>query len=377
MRRIVFFANSDWYLYNFRAFQIKSLVSLGFEVHLFSPSGPYVSRLEALGVSFHDFQIDRRGINPFAEARRLVRLARMLRRLRPSLLHSFTLKCSIYGSIAARAVGLDAFVSSIAGLGYVFTSSDYLARVLRPIVSLLLKFSLAAKGSRIIVQNSDDLSGVSALGVLLARKVRLVRGSGVDCDRFNPGSRSVRSGKLRVLFPARLLWDKGIGEFIEAARILKAAGCDMHFLVAGDCDSGNPSCVPEHIVSQWTSDGDVEFLGHVEDMAELYRSVDVAVLPSYREGLPKSLIEAGACGCAIVTTDVPGCREVVSDYVSGRLVPVRDVQAIVNVLRQFELDRDLVVSLGEQARKSVIAEFSDQVVRDGTFAVYRELLSDV
>jgi glycosyltransferase involved in cell wall biosynthesis len=177
-----------------------------------------------------------------------------------------------------------------------------------------------------------------------------------------------------VLLAARLLWDKGLAEFVEAARILREQGRAITFLLAGTPDPGNPAAVPEQIIRDWTEQGLMQWLGHVEDMAKLLASVDMMVLPSYREGLPKSLIEAAACGLPLVTTNVPGCREVVTDGVDGLLVPARDAVALAAAMARLLDDKALAARLGQAARVKALAEFDERIVIERTLAVYQELL---
>ena len=203
--------------------------------------------------------------------------------------------------------------------------------------------------------------------------MRLIKGSGVDCVRFHPPDSPRPVPPLRVLLAARLLWDKGLAEYAVCARRMRAEGHEIEFLLAGDSDPGNPSAVPEAVMRDWVSEGVITWLGHVDDMPTLYRSVHVVVLPSYREGLPKGLIEAGACGCALVTTDMPGCREVVArDGEDGLRVPVRDAHALAAAIARLEDDEHLRIRLGEAARRKALAEFDERIVIERTFAVYRE-----
>ncbi len=195
------------------------------------------------------------------------------------------------------------------------------------LVRTLLKLALGGRGARLILQNPDDVALFDQAGLVDAAQVRLIPGSGVDCSRFVVRDATRDSAKpLRVLLAARLLWDKGLAEYIAAARRLKGEGRAIEFLLAGDPDPGNPAAVPQAQVQGWVDEGVVQWLGHVDDMPALLADVDMVVLPSYREGLPKGLIEAAACALPLVTTDVPGCREVVSDGVDGLLVPVRDAE---------------------------------------------------
>ena len=373
--RFILFANTDWYLYNFRRSLAIALHDAGHEVLLISPTGPYGEELRALGLRWQPLPMDRRSLNPLREAALVGHLWRLFRREKPNLVHGFTIKCAVYGSLAARAASVPARVNAVAGMGYVFTSSDPKARVLRPLVRSLLKLALGGRGARLILQNPDDVALFEKAGLVEAAQVRLIHGSGVDCSRFVANSRVREAGKpLRVLLPARLLWDKGIAEFIAAVRRLKGEGREIDFLLAGDPDPGNPAAVPEADVQGWVDEGLLQWLGHVDDMPALFASVDMVVLPSYREGLPKGLIEAAACALPLVTTNVPGCREVVTDGIDGLLVPVRDAGALANAIARLQDDPALARKLGEAARTKALAMFDERIVIRLTRAVYAELL---
>jgi glycosyltransferase involved in cell wall biosynthesis len=376
----VLFANTDWYLYNFRRSLALALQRRGYDVLLLSPAGPYGERLRALGLQWEPVPMDRSSLNPFREIKLLWHLWRLFRRERPSLVHSFTIKCAVYGSLTARLARVPARINAVAGMGYVFISDDRKARLLRPIVRMLLKQALGGRSARLILQNPDDVALFERAGLVDSLRVRMIRGSGVDCSRFAVRSRYTRENTpalaQRVLLPSRLLWDKGIAEFVSAARQLHAEGRAIIFLLAGDPDPGNPAAVPEATVRSWVKEGVLEWLGHVEDMPTLYASVDMVVLPSYREGLPKSLIEAAACGLPLVATDVPGCREVIADNEDGLLVPVRDASALAAAIARLLDDHELAARLGAAARKKALVEFDERIVIERTIEVYRELLGE-
>ena len=374
---MVLFANTDWYLYNFRRTLALSLRDAGHEVLLISPPGPYGEKLRALGLRWQPLPMDRRSLNPLREAALLWHLWGLFRRERPDLVHGFTIKCAVYGSLAARLAGVPARVNAVAGMGYVFTSNDARARLLRPVVRILLRLALGGRGARLILQNPDDVALFEGAGLVDAAQVRLIPGSGVDCSRF-VARNAVRdtATRLRVLLPARLLWDKGIGEFIAAARQLQAQGRAIDFLLAGDPDPGNPAAVPEAELHGWVDAGIVQWLGHVDDMPALFASVDLVVLPSYREGLPKGLIEAAASALPLVTCDVPGCRTVVTDGIDGLLVPPRDANALAAAIARLHDDPGLAQRLGDAARAKALAQFDERIVIAETLAVYRELLGD-
>lgn len=374
-RKVVLFANTDWYLYNFRRSLVRALKLAGYDVLLISPSGEYGEKLRNLGFRWEPLPMDRRSLNPLYEVRLLLYLVALFRRERPELVHGFTIKCAVYGSLAARLAQVRARVSAVAGMGYVFTSESLKARLLRPVVRGLLRLALGGEGARLILQNPDDVRLFEKAGLVDATQVRLIPGSGVDCTRFAQRSATKAAAVApRVLLAARLLWDKGLAEFVEAAQILRGQGRSVTFLLAGTPDPGNPAAVPEQTIRDWAEQDSVQWLGHVDDMTGLLASVDMVVLPSYREGLPKSLIEAAACGLPLVTTDVPGCREVVTDGVDGLLVPVRDAAALATAIARLLDDKPLAARLGEAARAKALSEFDEHIVIERTLAVYQELL---
>jgi glycosyltransferase involved in cell wall biosynthesis len=270
--------------------------------------------------------------------------------------------------------GIPARINAVAGMGYVFTSRQLKARMLRPVVRGLLRLALGGEQARLILQNSDDVELFRQAALIDPSCIRLIRGSGVNCTNFAAASaRRAHDGNMRVLLASRILWDKGVGEYIEALRQLRAQGYTVHAMLAGLPDPGNPAAVPEQIIQGWVDEGLVTWLGHVDDMMSLFGSVDIVVLPSYREGLPKSLVEAAACGLPLVTTDVPGCREVVSDGIDGLLVPVRNSEAIAQAIRQLLDDPALARRLGEAARIKAQTYFDERIVIERTLAVYAEL----
>lgn len=375
--KFILFANTDWYLYNFRLSTARALQARGVDVVMVSPPGEFGPRFAAHGVRWVPLRMQRASLNPLREAGTLASLVALLREERPDLLHSFTLKCAVYGALAARAAQVPAYVNAVTGLGYVFASDRMKARVLRPLVSALMRVALGSTRSRVILQNPDDAEAFQALRLAPPHHIRLIRSSGVDIARFNADGRADRGeGALRVLLAARLLKEKGVREFAEASAQLRADGRDVRFLLAGMPDEGNPSSVTREEVEGWQAQGLVHWLGHVDDMPGLLRDVDVMALPSYyREGVPKSLIEAGACSIALVTTNLPGCREVVTrDGHDGLHVVPRSADSLAQVLARLDDDRTLLRQLGARAREKALADFDERVVIRRTCEVYDELL---
>ncbi|GAB3770583.1 glycosyltransferase family 4 protein [Ramlibacter monticola] len=372
---MLLFANTDWYLFNFRQSLAHALREAGHEVLLLSPPGAFGEKLRDLGYRWEAAPMMRRSLNPLRELALVQWLRRLIRREHVALVHGFTIKCAVYGSIAARLEGIPARVNAVAGMGYVFTSNDLRALALRPVLRRLFRYALEGEGARLILQNTDDVDLFAHARLVKPEHVRLIPGSGVDCSRFvptAPGSES--AGRFRVVLPARMLWDKGISEYVDAARMLRSRGIDVEFLLAGEPDPGNPATVPERTIRAWVGEGLVQWLGHVKDMPALFHSVHAVVLPSYREGLPKGLIEAAACALPLVTTNVPGCREVVTDGVDGLLVPAKDPAALADAIARLKEDAELRRRLGTAARSKALSQFEERSVIDRTLAVYRELI---
>ena len=375
--KIVLFANTDWYLYNFRLSTALQLLSQGIEVVMVSPRGDFHERFGTHGIGWRELPMDRASLNPVSEIGVLRNLVALLREESPDLLHSFTLKCAVYGALAARVAKVPAVVNAVTGLGYVFCSDRLKARMLRPVVSILMRSTLGQGHSRVILQNCDDAAAFQSMRLAPTKNIRLIRSSGVNTNRFVPGQRPGGGrSPLRVLLAARLVWEKGIQEYIDASRLLKQKGRNIEFLLAGTPDPGNPRSATREQATGWHEAGDVTWLGHVDDMAGLLRTIDVMALPSYyREGVPKSLIEAAASGVALVTTDLPGCREVVTaDGEDGLYVKPRSAQSLADALARLDDDRQLLMNLGTRARQKAMSDFDEKVVVQRTCDVYTELV---
>jgi glycosyltransferase involved in cell wall biosynthesis len=373
--KVLLFANTDWYLYNFRLALAKAIRNTGHEVVCVSPPGNYGKHLESEGFRWINLRMNRRSLNPWSEFQVLMALTSLYRHESPDIVHHFTIKCVIYGSIAARMTGVLARVNAVAGLGYVFTNNGLCARMLRPLVKAILRLAVCGKRAKLILQNPDDVKEFLDYGLITTEQVRLIRSSGVNTKRFRPVDQQKSDG-IRVLLATRLLWDKGIMEYMEAARILKQKDKSIDFLLAGAPDSGNPASVSENDVLKWREEGTVIPLGHVENMEHLLSTVDLVALPTYREGTPRILLEAAAMGLPIVATDVPGCREIVSHGENGLLVPPKDSVALAKAIKLLADDPDKRHQMGKVGRKKVLAEFDESIVIEETLSVYKELLPE-
>jgi len=368
--KILLFANTDWYLYNFRLPLAEGLRARGHEVTLLSPPGPYVARMQSAGFRWVEFDFARHGINPLAEAWTLVRLLSLYRRERPDVVHHFTIKCVLYGSLVAPLAGIRSVINAVTGLGYVFSEGQGLKRWIRPLVKGLYRFAL--RGTRVIFQNPDDRGQFIQQKLVRASDAVLIRGSGVDVGLFSP--KPEVSGMPLVVFPGRLLKDKGVGDFAAAAHLLHAEGVEARFALVGDIDANNPISLQPKEIQEWVQRGDVEWWGWQENMNEVYARSHVVCLPSfYKEGLPKVLIEAAASGRPIVTTNWPGCREVVQPGENGLLVPPLDPRALADALRALIEDPSLRERMGRAGREIAVREFSMEHILAQTLEVYTSM----
>jgi len=372
--KALLFANTDWYLYNFRLPLAKALRSGGYDVVLLSPPGDYARVLMLEGFRWIGFPISRRGINPLSELATLWRLVKLYRLERPDLAHHFTIKCVLYGGIAARLSGARAVVSSVTGLGHIFITNSWLNRFLRSVVSLVYRVVLGR--SQIIFENPDDRGEFLRLALVEEARSHLIRGAGVDTAYFSPLANTRREKPVTVLMVGRLLREKGVREFVEAAAMVRKQLPDVQFLLVGDTDPGNPSSIDPNLVAEWQGRGDVSFLGHRSDVRDLTRSAALAVLPSYREGMPQSLLEAAACGLPLVAADVPGCREIVSNGVNGLLVPPLDSKLLAKAIIELLGNRERREAMGKRSRAMACELFSQDRIVHETMGVYVKALDD-
>ncbi|HNB36706.1 MAG TPA: glycosyltransferase family 4 protein, partial [Anaerolineales bacterium] len=310
--KVLLVSNTDWYLFRFRLSLAEYLRARGWDVILVSPPGEYVKRIEEHGFRWAEWQVGRQTVNPLGELRNLMKLRDIFKREKPDLVHLHTIKPVIYGSLAATFAGLKAIVRSVTGRGYVFLGTDLRARLLRPIVKGVYRFFLRAGGGVTIFENQADLDYFVNEGLIRADRATLIEGVGVDTEHYHPLPEP--EGVPTVLLAGRLLWDKGVGEFVEAARQLKAK-MEARFILVGENDAGNPANIEKSVIEGWVKEGLLEWWGWQSDMRAVFAACHVVALPSYGEGIPTVLLEAAACGRAIVATDVSGCRDVVRNEV--------------------------------------------------------------
>jgi len=367
--KIILFANTDWYLYNYRLPLAEALRDEGHELLLLSPSGKYAQRIQDDGFAWQVFDLSRRGINPLIEYQTVLRLTQVYRREKPDLVHHFTIKCVLYGSVAARKAGVKRVINAVTGLGYVFSTRSLFTWLVKPVIEFL--YQRVLKGSHVIFQNQNDLNYFIDNKLASKNQCVLIPGSGVDVDKFRPATPHAGLAPLVVL-PARMLWDKGVKEFVDVAELVKQSGMKARFVLVGDVDDGNPSSISREQLQEWQNKGAVEWWGWQEDMISVYQQASIICLPSYSEGLAKSLIEGAACGCPLVASDIPGCREVVENGLNGLLVPPRDAQALAEALLSVLSDKKLMRRMGAESRKIAVRKYSVQRIVAETISVYND-----
>jgi glycosyltransferase involved in cell wall biosynthesis len=367
-RKLLFLVTEDWYFVSHRLALAVAAREAGYAVSVATRVRRHGDVIRAAGVRLIPFENSRSSLNPFGELWTLVRLIVLWLREKPDVAHHVAIKPVLYGSLAARIAGTPRVINALAGMGWLFSSGHGLARALKPLVRCAL--GLALRSGTVLVQNPDDASLLAGMGVP-ARLIRRIAGSGVDLAIFSPQPEP--RGTPMVLLCARLLWNKGVGEFIDAARLLRERKIAARFVLAGEPDLANPSVVPRERIDEWVAEGVVESAGWVQDMPRLFAQSSVVCLPSYYgEGIPKALIEAAASGRAIVTTDTPGCREAVHGGDNGLLVPPRDAAALADALARLLEDPLLRRQMGARGRKRAEQEFGADYVNGQTLALYAE-----
>lgn len=334
----------------------EAAAAQGYDVHIASVHGPGGDRIRSLGYSYHVLPISRGSMNPFVEVFAVFKVWQLLAKVRPDVLHLVTLKPVLYGGIAARFTRRVGVITAIAGLGSVYVQSGAKYNLIKFLMRCMFKIALAKPRLRAIFQNMDDRDYLVGLGVVSSDKCIIIRGSGVSLNAYEV--KPEPSGKSVVTFAGRLIRDKGIFEFIEAARLLRKKNLGIVFRIAGDIDEGNPSSLSARDLHDLQSAESVELLGYQDDISHIFSDSNIVVLPSYREGLPKVLIEAAACGRAVITTDVPGCRDAIENAVTGLLVPVKDPVALAEAIERLVRDPLLRNRLGTQGRMLAEAAFS-------------------
>lgn len=346
----------------------------GYDAHVGGSAGPGVEHVTAGGLAFHPIPFIRGRANPVREAQTFMALDHLYRTLRPDLIHHITIKPVIYGGLVSRWLEVPAVVHTVPGLGYVFSQEGWRAGVQRAVVKRAYRSALAHPRSMVIFENPDDRADFVDWRLISERQSMVIKGAGVDLERFRPGSADMSGQAPTVVMAARLLWDKGVGLFVDAAALVKQAHPDARMVLVGDNDPASPASIPTVQLRRWAESGIVEWWGRRDDMPGVLAAATVVCLPSfYREGIPRVLIEAAACGRPIVTTDAAGCREIVRHGENGLLVPPKDADALARAIIELLNDPARRARMGASGRARAEAEYGSTHVVRQTLAVYDRL----
>lgn len=371
MKCLLIIVNDAKYFISHRLPIAKAALEKGYNVHVASAATPALDEIKALGFVCHRLPLNRGESNPFFELYSILATWFLLVKLKPDILHLVTLKPVLYGGIAARFAPVGGVVAAIAGMGSIFVSDSIRHQTIKLAMRFLFRFALGKKHLRAIFQNAVDRDEVVALTGISLEKTILIRGSGVSVSNYAVCPEP--AGAIVVTFAGRLLRDKGVIEFIEAARVLHEKRVNAIFQLVGDVDPGNPTTLSSADLARLKGKGIVQVKGYVDNIAGVFAASNIVVLPSYREGLPKVLIEAAACGRSVVTTDVPGCRDAIEPGVTGFLVPVKDHIALAEAINNLISDSALRQSMGAQGRKLAEQEFTIESVVKAHLSVYEDL----
>ncbi len=371
--KLLLVVNVPWFFISHRLPVALAAKLRGYDVHIATSSGPEVEQIREKGFVVHEISFSRSSITPINEIKTLFSLFKLYKGLKPDIVHHVTIKPVLYGSFVAHLTNVTHVVNAISGLGFVFISTGLVAKLRRQLVEKAYRYVLHKQNVVAIFQNPDDQNSFIDAGILEKNKTIIIRGSGVDLESFS--SVSEPAGQLVVVLAARMLWDKGIGEFVEAARLIKSKKRDVIFRLVGDIDEGNPKAIDRKQIELWCDEDVIEWSGFSSNISKLFSESHIICLPSYREGLPKVLIEAAASGRAVITTDVPGCRHAIEPDVTGLLVPVRNAPALAEAINRLLDNPSLRLEMGRAGRKLAEKEFSIHKVVDAHMQVYEDLLN--
>ena len=372
-KKIIFFVSEDWFFCTHFLERAKAASNEGHDVVILTQISQHAITIENAGLRFINLKFDRGSINPFVEICTVIRILIIYIKEKPQLVHHVALKPILLGSLAARVARVPYVVNALVGGGYAFISTKLAIRMLRQLLLFLLRILLNPPHSKVVFENSDDLDSYVLSGLVKKNDAILIRGAGVIPEDFQYDA--IKSNPPLVVLVARLLWDKGIGEYVEAARLLLQRSLNVRFVIVGEPDPKNRACIDQATLEAWKSEGVVELWGFCSNIPHIYSEATIACLPSYREGLPKSLLEAMAAGLPCVTTDVPGCREAVRDGDNGLLVPAKNVSALAEALDSLIRNPLLASKMGKRGRQRVLDEFSVKHVNESTLILYREIFA--
>ena len=373
MTKLHFVVNEDWAFISHFFERAVAAQSAGYTVGISAHCGEKRVVLESSGFVIYPHNISRSGTNPLVEIRNLFAMVKVFRSSKPDIIHLIALKPIVIGAIAARIYGKAQVVCAPIGMGYLFSSSDRKARLLQPLVRFVLRRLLNFKNTQVIIENDEDCESLVSGNFVKMINIQVIKGAGVDLSLYKAIPENL-DAQVVTMF-SRVLRDKGVLDYVEAAKIVHREFPNAVFQLVGDCDLGNPTSFSESEVRSWESAGSIKWLGYRTDVPELLAASNIVCLPSYREGLPKTLIEACAAQRAIVATDVTGCREVVAHGLNGFLVPVRNPEKLAEAISQLLGDQVQREAFAKNGRARAEKEFASPIVIERTLAVYKKVLS--
>ncbi len=371
MHKIVYVVNDSSFFLTHRLPTALAALESGYEVHLVSNIKGNRITIENLGIICHNVPFSRSSFSFFHEVRVLIRIFRLYRSINPDLLCHETVKPVLYGTFVSKMFPKCLVINTITGLGYIFISTKKKLIFFQKILLKLYKFLFTSSNVHLIFENDDDATLFVREQVVSLEGYTIIKGAGVDTKKITPNN--FKEGTVTIVLVARMLWDKGVGEFVEAARIVKR-GADAEFILVGGIDLGNPMGIEDDILHDWVEEGVVKWLGYSDNVIDILSQAHIACLPSYREGLPKSLIEAASAGLPIVTTDVPGCREVVHHNINGLLVPPKNSVLLADALLFLIKNSKVREAMGRESRKYAVKRFDLEIVIQSTLTLYRKIL---
>ena len=371
MKKILFIVSEDWYFVSHRLHLATTAINNGYEVALLSRVSKHQDLIRSLGIKVINWPLERRSLNPIRELISIYYVIRTVRSIKPNLVHAVGIKPVVYTTLSKVFLNIDGIVLALGGLGFIFRSNRVSAKILRMFIILIFRLFLVNVNVRFIIQNRDDGEVLKSFNIANSKKIRLIRGAGVSVKDFFP--KNVQNEIPLVILPARMLWDKGVEDFVNCAQRFYSNKKSVRFALIGNPDSQNPESIPDAQLKQWVESGIVEWWGNQDNMLKIYHMADIVCFPSYHEGFPKALLEAASCELPIVSYDVSGCREIVKDNVNGFLVPFKDENALFVAVLELLENPKLRGKLGKMGRKMVMDEFTQEKIASETIRVWGEI----
>ena len=373
MKKILFIVSEDWYFISHRLSLAKSAIDNGYEVTLLARISKHQDYLSALGIKTVNWPIVRRSLNPIKELKSIYCIISTVKKYKPDLIYAVAIKPVFYTILSKTFFKVNGVVLALAGLGFIFRSNKFSAKVVKIFIVSIFRVCLIGRNNiRLIVQNNDDREIISRLRIISIDKIRVIRGAGINTNEYSP-KRLINQVPL-VILPGRMLWDKGVGDFVNCAKRCFYEKIQVRFALIGEPDQHNPESVSKTQLVEWENLKVIEYWGRQENMLKVYNNADIGCFPSYHEGLPRALLEAASCEVPIVAYDVSGSREVVKDNENGFLIPFKDENALFLAVVRLIDDSQLRSKMGQKGREIIIENFTEEKINSETFDVWNEVV---